>query len=196
MIARLKNILGDNSVDEISTKINEHSDIIQKQNQLIIELRDNLVKVIEELKHFKEEHNILQQVFDSNLDRVKQLKVEFEKEITDFKMLKNRLHESITDRTCDALNNKLAPHLERMKTDIHSYNSLKDNLENVSQTLNEFKQEVQRLKMISGKIRDTDFDLKRYADKIAHEDKHKLELMQKIETLQKLIAHERRRNSY
>jgi len=187
MLKGIKNVLGYDSELLI-----ENSRLIKEQSELLKGLRLEMSGVGHELKSFQQEHVILQQVFDRNLDRVKDLKSEFEKEIADFKVLKSKLQDVAGERIIDSLNDKLTDHLDRLKTDVHSFNSLKGSLVSVGGSLDELRDEILRLKSMAGEVKKSDFQLASYINKVALEDKNKLELMKKIETLEKLISHERR----
>jgi chromosome segregation ATPase len=193
MMDRLKNIFGAEDIEQIAAKITEHSTLLKEQNELIKQLKDNLQSMTKEVSEFREEHGILQQVFDKNLDHVKSIGADFQKEIADFKMLKARIEETMADRVSVNLNEKLTPHINRIKTDAQTYNTLKDELTQVTSNLNQLKEEIARLKDISSKIKASDFELKVYANELLKQDQNKLELMKRIEMLERMIASERRK---
>lgn len=192
MIDRLKNILGGGELEQISAKIDEHSSLIKKQNELLAEFSKNLIDVTSELSKFKQEHLILQEVLDSNLLKLRDFKIDYDKEIADFKMLKSHIEETLADRVGADLNERLAPHVNRIKTDSMTYNSLKEELGSVTSNLNQLKEEISRLREVSSKIKASDFELKTYANELLKQDSNKLQLMREIDSLQKAISHERR----
>ncbi|MFA5141537.1 MAG: hypothetical protein WC471_01030 [Candidatus Woesearchaeota archaeon] len=192
MIDRLKNILSGGDLEQISAKIDEHSSLIKKQNELLAEFSKNLVDVTSELAKFKQEHLVLQEVLDSNLLKLRNFKINYNKEIADFKMLKSHIEETLADRVGNDLNERLAPHVNRIKTDSLTYNSLKEELGSVTSNLNQLKEEIARLRDVSSKIKASDFELKTFANELLKQDSHKLQLMREIDSLQKAISHERR----
>ncbi len=55
--------------------------------------------------------------------------------------------------------------------------------------------ELDKLQVVAASIKQQDFEMTKFAHQLLQMDQHKLELMRKIETLERLVAMERRRGT-
>lgn len=125
---------------------------------------------------------------ETELKDIKELKKELMEELSNFKLQKTRVLQDIATNQESSLKETI----ERIKTDVNRYNDAKNQLAGITEELNTLRTEFTRLREVSSKIKASDFELTKYASKITAMDKEKLDLMQKVDSLQKLISKERR----
>jgi hypothetical protein len=161
-------------------KVKEDIDLINKNieenNKIISELKDELVK------NFKE-----------NLFVIKNLKEDFGKEIYEFKLLKAQLQKKILDRFEEELQKDLEVNRQALRKDTEDYNELRKKAAEVLSRLNLTSGEVNKFIEISKSIKKEDFELTKFARHLLDMDREKLELMRKIDTLERLVSKIRRR---
>ena len=87
------------------------------------------------------------------------------------------------ERTCGSCN---------FKKDSDNYNELKENINKITEKVNNLSEEINKFTEISRNIKKEDFELTRFAHQLIEMDKEKLELMQKIDTLERLVSKMRR----
>ena len=92
--------------------------------------------------------------------------------------------------------NELKQQLERIKTDVNSYNELKRELTIINNTITKLDAEIKKFTEISQHIKAKDFELEKYSRELSKRDNEKLELMKKIDTLERLLGKERRNQKY
>jgi len=186
--------------------------MIQKIKDLmqIKELIDNLTNDITNLKQefdpVKSELTNIKQQFNTDLQEMKsqqkefiasnsviikqinESRQEFDKEITDFKLQKTNMQKQMMEQG----ENELKDSLERIKADVASYNELKNQVNTISSHIENLSGEINKFTAISRNLKEKDFALEKFSNKIFEADQEKLELMRKIDALQRLIARERR----
>lgn len=160
------------------------------------------------LKTLEKQNNASQQQISSIISQQQELAAQLQKELQDFTNIKQRLHEELNDikvlksRLKDGLvqeivsevNTELVTQLGRLRTDVKSYNDLKVTLQQNQLELQEVRAELQKFLAISKHIKETDFELSNHAKKLANADREKVELLKRIDYLERLLAKERRDN--
>lgn len=113
----------------------------------------------------------------------------FENEIVNFKLLSTQMQKKILDNITAEVND----YTSQLKTDVGRYNEMKTEINNISKTISSLREDIEKFREISSKIKAKDFEMERFAKELLKLDTEKLDLMRKIEQLQRLISHERRR---
>src|SRR3989344_4844915 len=112
-----------------------------------------------------------QQELIDGLKSVRELNELFESELNDLRMVKSRMHKAL---------------LEDLKEE------LRDEVLSMAGQIRMIKPELAKFTELSQHIKKADFDLNKYALRLDEANRDKLELLRKIDTLQKLISKERR----
>ena len=92
----------------------------------------------------------------------------------------------------EEISNEMTTHFERLKTDASQYNELKKDVLNISNTTQKLTDEINKFLTISQEIKKGDFELSKFANNLLVMDKEKLDLMRKIDTLERLVSKIRR----
>jgi len=130
--------------------------------------------------------------FNENIDGLKALKQDFEKELFDFKLLKSQLQKKIIEKFEEELGKELKVQMDTLRNDSEQYNELKENLTHITEKVNGLGEEINKFVTISRNIKKEDFELTKFANQLTQMDKEKLELMHKIDTLERLVSKIRR----
>ena len=130
--------------------------------------------------------------FDENMNLIKNLRHDFEKELFDFKLLRSQMQKKIIEKFEEELDKELNVQMEKLRNDADVYNELKKNITEISNKVNELSSEINKFTEISKNIRKEDFEMTRFAHQLVEMDKEKLELMNKIDSLQRLVGKMRR----
>ena len=172
-------------LDRITESMNE-------QSKSFISLNEDVRKLSAEMNNVKTDVAQIQKDFlgdfSKNLAVTKELVDEFSKELNNFKVERSQLTKKLMEKGNDELNE----HFDKLKTDIGTYNELKGNVLQVSERINSLGSEIDKFNKIAAKIKEADYDLTKFAKQIFEADHEKLELMKKIDTLERLIARQRR----
>ena len=123
---------------------------------------------------------------------MKTIRHDFEKELFQFKLLKGQMQKNIIEKFEEELDKELKIQIDKLKIDSEKYNELKDHISEITNKVNNLGEEINKFVAISSNIKKEDFELTRFANQLHEMDKEKLELMQKIDTLERLISKMRR----
>jgi len=130
--------------------------------------------------------------FDENIDLMKTIRHDFEKELFDFKLLRAQMQKKIIEKFEEELSKELKIQIDNLRLDATSYNELKEEIYGITNKVNNLGEEINKFITISSNIKREDFELTGFANKLMEMDKEKLELMQKIDTLERLVSKMRR----
>ena len=132
-------------------------------------------------------------IFKDNLTVIKNLREDFGKELYEFKLLKGQLQRKILDKFEEELQKDLEVNRDSLKKDTFEYNELRGKVSEVLSRLNLTSEEITKFTEISKSIKKEDFELTKFARQIVDMDREKLELMRKIDNLERLVSKIRRR---
>lgn len=175
-----------NVISGLKDGLKEHKGIYSDDVREKKELLTDIKKLLEELSWGK---NTLVLELKKQLESINQTKESFDKELRSFK----ESHEQLNKKVYDKLSLSVEDQLKELKGNTVNYNDLKSDVQNTILMLNDLKEEVSKFKAISSSIKSKDYELTNHARNLLKMDKEKLELMRKIDTLERLIAMERRR---
>ena len=178
-------------------KTKEDLDLINKNveenNKIISELKNELNDLKKELNETKNNQKEFLKNFKEDLTVIHNLREDFGKELYEFKLLKGQLQRKILDKFEEELQKDLEVNRESLKKDADDYNELKGKVSEILSRLNLTSGEINKFIDISRNIKKEDFELTRFARQLIDMDREKLELMRKIDNLERLVSKIRRR---
>ena len=187
MLQKIKDLMRTKEeIDAISRNIAENSRIVS-------ELKDELNSLKKELAETKKSQDEFLKSFKENLFVIKNLREDFGKEIYEFKLLKSQLQKKILEKFEEELQKDLEVNRDSLKKDADDYNELRKKVAEILSGLNLTGGEISKFIEISRSIKKEDFELTKFARQLVDMDREKLELMRKIDTLERLVSRIRRR---
>ena len=194
MIRKIKGLIdSEKHISELLDSSKESVRATKENKNSVAELRTQLTHMKDELKELSTHNKKTVKKLNEDMGSVRELKEQLKSEIMDFKVLKTKLKEKLVDEIGVTFRSELANQIERLKTDVQSYNDLKQQLQIITSTIDQTKLEFIKFNNISQGIKENDFKLSGYINKITALDQEKLRLMKKVDDLQRLIAAERRK---
>ena len=187
MLQKIKDLM---KVKEVIDIINRN---IEENNKIISDLKGELESLKKGLTETIKIQDEFLKNFRENLFVVKNLKDDFGKEIYEFKLLKGQLQRKILDKFEEELQKDLEVNREALKKDTQDYNELRKKVAEILSRLNLTTEEIIKFVEISKSIKKEDFELTKFARHLLEMDREKLELMRKIDTLERLVSKIRRR---
>ena len=166
---------------------------IEENNKIISELKVELESLKKELIETKKTQDEFLKNFNENLFVIKNLREGFGKELYEFKLLKSQLQKKILEKFEEELQKDLEVNRESLKKDTDDYSELRKKVAEILSRLNLTTEEISKFIEISRSIKKEDFELTRFARHLLEMDREKLELMRKIDTLERLVSKIRRR---
>ncbi len=186
MIKKIKELMQIKElIDSINKRLEEHTNSIETLKNESAALNDSLEKIKDKQEEFLNN-------FNQDLNIIRESREALKKELYDFKIIRSQLQKKIIEKFEEELSKKLNLYSEKLDSDTEEYKKTKESIAKITERLANFSEEINKFLEISKKIKKEDFELTRYAKKIMEADREKLELMKKIDTLERLIAKMRR----
>ena len=167
---------------------------IEENRNITSELKNELESLKKELIEIKlNQHEFLKN-FKENLFVIKNLREDFGKEIYEFRLLKGQMQRKILEKFEEELQKDLEINKEYLKKDAENYNEIRKKVAEILSRINLTSEAINKFVEISKNIKKEDFELTKFARQITDMDREKLELMRKIDTLERLVSKIRRRS--
>ena len=190
MIQKIKDLMAmKDEIDVIKNNINYTANTINDLKTEVTALKEQINNNINEISN---KNNEFFRNFNENIESMKAVRHDFEKELFQFKLLKAQLQKKIIEKFEEELDNELKVQTGKLNADAEAYNGLKENISRITNKVASLSEEMNKFISISSNIKKEDFELTRFANKLLEMDKEKLELMQKIDTLERLVSKIRR----
>ena len=187
MITKIKELM--NVKDDLNL-INRN---VEENNRIISELKSELESLKKELGETQKTQQEFLKNFKDNMFVIKNLREDFGKELYEFKLLKGQLQRKILEKFEEELQKDLEVNRETLKKDAEDYNELRKKVSEILSRLNLTSEELKKFIDVSKNIRKEDFELTKFARQLLEMDREKLELMRKIDTLERLVSKIRRK---
>ena len=130
--------------------------------------------------------------FEENAGKIGNIKEDFEKSLYDFRLLSSDLQKKLLDKFDEEIKKEVHGYFEGLKGELGEYRDLKEKVNTMAQDLDKASSELEKFNKIAAQIQTGDFELSKHAKKLEDMDAEKLELMRKIDTLERLLAKMRR----
>jgi len=190
MIQKIKDLMAiKEQIDVIKNNMNYTTNSMTDLKTEVESLKQHIT---ENISSINDKNSEFFRNFDENLNLMKNLKQDFEKELFDFKLLRSQLQKKIIEKFEEELDKELKIQMDTLRNDSQQYNELKENLAQITHKVNGLGEEINKFVMVSRNIKKEDFELTKFANQLVQTDKEKLELMHKIDTLERLISKMRR----
>ncbi len=187
MLTKIKELMNvKDNLDEINRSA-------QDSNKAISELKADLESLKKELEELKTNQKEFLKNFREDLAVIHNLRADFGKELYEFKLLKGQLQRKILDKFEEELQKDLEVNREALKKDVSDYNELRKKIGEIASRLNMTNEEITKFVEISKNIKKEDFELTKFARHLLDMDREKLELMRKIDGMERLVSKIRRR---
>ena len=186
MIQKIKDLMKlKDELDSLNKQLASHS-------EMVVSMKTDLQGLKEQMHDFQKQNKAFLTSFQEDTRNIRPLNDDLKKEIYDFGLLKAQLQQRILDKFEQELKNKLNISTEKLEKDMQHYTDARRQVEQMAARMNEMGAEVSKLLSISKNIRKEDFELTHFANKLLEMDREKLSLMQKIDTLERLVSKIRR----
>lgn len=190
MIQKIKDLMAvKEQVDVIKNNINYATNSVNNLKEEIASLKQ---QINENIANINNKNNEFFKNFNENIDLMKTIRHDFEKELFQFQLLKTQVQKKLIEKFEEELDKELKIQIEKLNNDSEIYNGLKDNIVKITDKINNLGEEINKFVMISSNIKKEDFELTRFSKQLIEMDKEKLELMNKIDTLERLVSKIRR----
>jgi len=190
MIQKVKELLAiSEEIGVIKNNIKYTTNAVSEMKEELHSFKDALREQEDAYANRANEHAgaIAKSVADMQL-----IRKEFENELFQFKLLKSQMQKKVMEQFEEELSKEMQLQMVTLKNDSTAYNELKEQLLELTKKINSASGEIDKFTNIARNIRKEDFELHRFGRQLLDMDKEKLDLMRKIDTLERLISRMRR----
>ena len=187
MITKIKELM------DVKRNLEELNKSVSGNNKTISELKDELNELKNELSEIKGSQKEFLKAFKDDLGVIHNLRDDFGRELFEFKLLKGQLQRKILDKFEEELQKDLQLNRESLRKDTEDYNELRKKAAEMLSKMNLTSEEISKFLEISRNIKKEDFELTKFARHLIEMDREKLELMRKIDNMERLVSKIRRR---
>lgn len=197
MIGKIKKAIDsiddiENLKKEIRTEISFIKKEFRNSKQVFDEAINEIRKNSEEQKS---QNNLLLTEQKDSIKEVKNLSDDFNKVLNDFKLMSNNIQKKVIQEAVVEIKKEISVYINNIKEKTNNLNEASKEIVDISKNISEILKIFNELKEISKNLKKEDFELSKYAEKLRENDKEKLELMRKIDNLERLIAKQRNNSS-
>ncbi|MBL7055670.1 hypothetical protein ISS07_02035 [Candidatus Woesearchaeota archaeon] len=190
MIKKIKELMEVNEqIDVIKNNLTYTTSSVDDMKSEVKNLKESMQEQSENIDHNNKE---FLKNFSEDLNIIKETRKDFEKELFQFKLLKAQMQKKIIDKFEEEMSAELKIQMESLQGDATQYQELKDNVSLISNQVNNLGEEIDKFMQISRNIKKGDFELTRFSHQLKDMDREKLELMRKIDTLERLVSKQRK----
>ncbi len=176
-------------IKDIKEDINSINKIIETS---VNRLKNGIEALNTELNDIKKNQREFLNTFKEDLEVIKSIRKDFQEEMYEFKLLKGQMQKNIIEKFEEELRKELNIKIDELKKDNEVYENLKKGIGEANNKLNNLSEEINKFVVISSRIKEKDFEMEKFAKELLELDSEKLQLMKKIDTLERLIAKMRR----
>ena len=187
MITKIKELM------DVKSNLEELNKSVSDNNKTISELKEELSQLKSELSEIKGNQKEFLKAFKDDLGVIHNLRDDFGRELFEFKLLKGQLQRKILDKFEEELQKDLGMNRELLKKDVEDYNDLRKKVMEIMSKVSLTSEEIGKFIDISRNIKKEDFELTKFARHLIEMDREKLDLMRKIDNMERLVSKIRRR---
>jgi len=169
----------------LTTAFSEHVTVMEKHT-------DKVNALGEAITSLEKSQTQLKTQLSQDRDDMSELREEFRKEITDFKLIKSRLEKKLSEKIDSEFQEALLPHFEKLEKHTSQFGDVQNNLSSVSKRVEQMSSRLDTFLEISSQIKTADFELDKHAKNLKIAESEKQHLLSKIDKLETLISKMRR----
>lgn len=194
MIGKIRELMAvKEQVDLVIATQKDNSEIVKTLTQEISALKESMVSFAgkeKELLAGLEKDRA--QIAEARQD-ICSVRDDLRKELYEFKLFKVETQKKILEKYDHELDRELLHHLDVLSNDAKHYNDMRLRVGAIAKSMDELTAEVTKLLAVSKKIDAADFSMDKFARQLMANDKEKLNLMQRIDGLERLISRIRKK---
>lgn len=179
-------------LEEANQKISEGLAGINSTQQSLQELQQQMQAFQEEFQKIREQHKSYAHEFLQHLITIRSTRERFEEELRDIKNIKKAIELNLLNEVKSSLHEQFSEALRRLNMHISNYHDLDAKSSSMKQQLSSLETEIRKFTSISSKLKEKDFEMEKFAKQLLELDNEKLSLLRKVDTLERLIAQQRR----
>lgn len=175
-------------VQKLQTLVDELVSKIRNQNIELAKIRDANEELAQELDDSRQAIEQLKETLGTSTKLVEQGAKQINNEVVELKMFLSQIKRDLVNELSSEFSTEMKALTSSFLSDMESFRRLKDKVNGLESEADSMKNEIIKFLAISEKVSQADFDLERYAKVIQQGDKEKLDLLRRIDSLERLVS--------
>ena len=180
-------------IKEVHEGLSGHAESLKQQTEMIKTMHTEVSNLKTNFSSMHSDNAAHLMQLKQEVDELRDAKEQVLGELNELKLLKTHIKQKLVDELTKEFKEELQSQTERIKTDVKSYNDMKQSLQSITLRLEQVKGEMDKFNSIAKNIKEKDFSLERHAKQLKNFSDEKHELLKKIDALERLVGRERRR---
>ncbi|MFT4343925.1 MAG: hypothetical protein ACMXYE_04225 [Candidatus Woesearchaeota archaeon] len=190
MIGRItKAVKSVEDIDALRESIEKSTNALQKA---VTRVESVEKKLQDESEARKEAFQKLEKQHTAMLQSSERVIKEFEKELASFKTLKSQLQTEVITRVTQDIKKEVQTYITNIKDKMEELHSASKEIHSMSERTGKVLHAMDSVVAVSSGIKKQDFELHKYARVLEQNDREKLALMKRIDSLERLVSQMRR----
>jgi len=193
MLQKIKDLMHiKEEIDSLKNSFSDYKESFNSAKSELSELKSSIQSQRAEINSLAESQKALIQQLQKSLSEIDEIKNSMKKELYEMNLIKSQVQNKILEKFDEELKKQLKINLETLKTEYDSYDNARKEMEKLVGKTSQLTDHINKITEISQNIKKEDFELTRFSREIFNADKEKLELMRKIDALERLVGQMRR----
>ncbi len=180
-------------VEGLQQQLKDIQQHIVDQNIEVAKLKDANTELTEELDDTRNALQSFKDQFAMSTETLSTVVKALNNEVVEFKLFISKNKRDMINDLHTEFSQEMKNSTEGILQDLESFRRLKERILDLEKEISEIHREVLKFVTISEKVKEADFDLVQYKKTLEEGDKEKLDLLRKIDSLERLVAKIRRR---
>ena len=181
-----------NNLEKVDNKLNALHEEAKFLSRNIEDIKNSLEELQDVVNQTTKTQTKLLKKFNEDIEAIGTIRNSFKEEMFNFKLFKNQLQKELMEKFAEELEKEMEQRKEEIRIDTSKYAVVKEGIEQLSKELTASSAELAKFNEIAKRIKAEDFALVKFTAKIKEIENEKLDLMQKIDTLERLVGKLRR----
>ncbi len=181
-------------INEMKNLLDSLNGRVQNQNMEIVKLKESNEELTQELDDSRNNIKALSEQLSFLTETFKQINSEFRSELSDTKLFLSKTKKSLVNDLSAEFSSEMQSCTKAINTDLESFRELKTKIDLMVEDSSNMKSEITKFINIAQTVKKADFDLSKYTKILSEGNQEKLDLMRKVDSLERFIAKQRKNN--
>jgi len=165
---------------------------VRNQNIEFAKLKDANDELLQELEDSRDNLKALSEQLNFLNEAFKQLNNELREELAEMKLFFSNSKKTLISDLSSEFSTEMQNNTKKIYEDLEEFKNLKSTMSGLNNDAHDMKIEILKFLDIASRIKEADFNLEKYSKILEQNDREKVELLKRIDALERLIAKNRK----
>ncbi len=176
-------------IEDLGKNLDEQKNAVAALQESIGQLQQETQTMKEAVKTLAQVSQETNQELQNAITTARDLHVELKEDVLNVRVLRGQMQNRVVER----LDEELLAIADQTKERLQSFSAVSEDADHFSRRFDAAAKEILRFNDIAQRIKEKDFELNGYARELQRREKEKIELIRKVDSLERLAASLRRK---